>query len=171
MLNKVGILSKFSMAVVGALALAMTAFASSAMASSPKFDPAPGNFKLSGVLFFTQSITIPCQVEIHVTVNSSGVATSVVPTFSPGAPQCGTDVVPFGTWTLTADSTTQATAEVGSSSILGQCFGDIVGAWANGANPSDPSTLSFSNASVPGTPSTCFVNGTLTSDPGVRIIH
>ena len=154
----------------GALALAMMTVASPAAASGPfQFHPAPNNFHLTGVLELEQSITILCDVKIDVSVNASGHATVTGRTFSNTSPGtsalCGGVVQPFGVWTLNADSTTQVTAEVGSSSILGQCFGDIIGTWDNAA-----STLTFNNASVPGTPAPCTVDGVLTSsDPNVEI--
>ena len=148
----------------GALALAMMTVASPALASGPfKFHPAPNTFHLTGVLELQQSITIECDVKIDVSVDANGHASVTGRTFSntsPGtSPLCGGVVLPFGVWTLNADSTTQVTAEVGSSSILGQCFGDIVGTWSNAT-----STLTFNSATVPGTPGDCTVDGTLTSD-------
>ena len=167
MLNKAGVLSRFSMIVAGALALAVTAFASSAMASGPfKWHPAPNHFTLAGDLTFSQSITIVCRVEVDVEVDANGHATVKDRRFLPGNPLfCGSVVNPFGTWTLTADSPTQVTASVGSSSIAGSCFGNITGSWDNAT-----STLSFSGASVPGTPGPCTVSGDLVSDdPNVEI--
>ena len=157
-------LNKLSMVFVGALALAMTALASPAMAF--KFAPAPNTFTLSGALTLSQSITIDCVVTINVSVDAAGVATVTGRTFSPGSPLCGSVVQPFGTWTVSPDSLTQITATVGATSILGQCVGAIVGAWNNTTQ-----TLTFTNASVPGAPNPCTVNGTLTSsDPNVRIV-
>ena len=173
MLNKAGVLSKFSMAVAGVLALAVTAIATPAAATNWRFDPAPNTFKLSGILTLTQSITIRCNVHIEVSVNASGVATVTSRTFSDDTPGvtsslCGTVVQPFGTWTLAPNgSDTEVIATVGSSSILGSCVGSITGAWSN-ANQ----TVTYTGASVPGTPSPCTVTGTLTSDDNtVRIVH
>lgn len=157
-------LNKISMAFAGAFALALTALASPAMATTFKFAPAPNTFTLSGILTLNQSITINCTVTVDVSVNSAGVATVTNRTFSPGNALCGGTVQPFGTWTLTPDSLTQVTATVGSTSILGTCVGDIIGTWSN-AN----STLTFNNATVPGTPGDCTVNGTLTADSPVTI--
>lgn len=170
MLNKAGVLSRFSITVAGALALAVTAFASSAMASGPfKWHPAPNTFHLTGILQLEQSITILCDVKIDISVDANGHATVTGRAFSNTSagtsPLCGGVVQPFGTWTINADSTSQVTAAVGSSSILGNCFGSIVGNWSN-ANR----TLQFINATVPGTPGDCTVNGILTSsDPNVEI--
>ena len=171
MLNRVGVLSRFSMAIAGALALAVTAFASSAMASGPfKWHPAPNTFKLTGVLELEQSIIIRCNVEIHVSVDANGHATVTSRTFSDGtpgvtSPLCGGIIQPFGTWLLEADSITQAAIWLGIASVLGQCFGELVGTWDNATN-----TLDFDNATVTGTPSDCRVDGTLTSDdPDVEI--
>ena len=173
MLNKDGVLSKFSMAVAGVLALAVTAIATPAAATNWRFDPAPNTFHLTGILQLEQSITIFCNVKIDVSVDAKGVATVTSRTFSNGtpgvtSPLCGGVVQPFGTWTLAPNgSDTEVTATVGSSSILGSCVGSILGAWSN-ANQ----TVTFTGASVPGTPGPCTVNGTLTSDdPSVRIVH
>ena len=172
MLNKSGVLNRFSIVLASALALAVTALASSAMASGPfKWHPAPNTFKLSGILTLSQSITIRCNVQIEVSVDANGVATVISRTFSddtPGvtSPLCGGVVQPFGTWTLTPDSTIQVTAMVGFSSILGSCSGPIPGNWNN---VSDNLTFSAAN-SVPGTPGPCFINGTLTADNDVEII-
>lgn len=168
MLNKVGILNKFSMVLVGTLALAMTALASPAMAQT--FSPAPNTFMLTGVLNLQQSININCDVKINVSVDAAGVATVTSQSFSATSagtsPLCGTAVTPFGTWTLTPNSPTQVTSTVGATSVLGTCVGAVLGTWDNAT-----STLTFINAIVPGAPGPCIVNGTLTSsDPTVQII-
>ena len=155
-------LNKKSLISTGALALAAMTVASPAMAQS--FKPVNSTTKLSGVLNLQQSININCNVHVDVSINGSGVATVTSRSFSPGSPLCGGVVQPFGTWTLTPNSTTQVTATVGASSVLGSCVGSVIGAW-NNAN----STLTFNNATVPGTPGPCTVNGTLTANPAVTI--
>ena len=170
MLNKSGVLNRFSIVQASALALAIVAFASSATASGPfKWHPAPNTFTLSGVVQISQSITILCDVRIDISVDANGHATVTGRTLSntsPGtSPLCGGVIQPFGTWLLEADSITQAAIWLGIASVLGQCFGELVGAW-NNAN----STLTLNNAPVPGTPGPCFVTGTLISDdPNVEI--
>lgn len=152
----------------GALAFAMMTAASPAMASHPFSKPVPGTFKLSGVLNLVQTININCDVHIDVSVNASGIATVTGRSFSstsPGtSPLCGTVVQPFGTWTIKPVSATQITATVGATSFAGSCSGSISGAWSN-AND----TLTFINGVVPGTPSSCTVNGVLTADQDVEI--
>ena len=172
MLNKARVLNKSSVVLASALALAIVAFASSATASGPfKWHPAPNTFKLSGILTLSQSIAIRCNVQIEVSVDANGHATVISRTFSNDTPGvtssfCGSVVQPFGTWTLTPDSTIQVTAMVGLSSLLGSCSGPIPGNWNN---VSDKLTFSAAN-SVPGTPGPCFINGTLTADNDVEII-
>ena len=167
MLNEAGILSKFSMAMAGVLALAVTAIATPAAAANWKFAPAPSTFKLSGTLNLEQTVNLDCQVDVHVSVNTAGEATVTNRSFSPGSPACGLLINAFGTWELTPNSATQVTATVGATSIAGQCSGSILATWNNSTQ-----TLSFNNATVPGNPGGCTVNGTLTSNnPNVRIVH
>lgn len=156
MLNKKCLIS------TGALALAMAPLASPAVAQS--FSPAPSTTTLSGLLNLQQTVNLDCQVSVSVSINSSGQATVTSRSFSPGNPACGTVITPFGTWTLSPDSPTQVTATVGATSFAGSCVGPITGVWNNAT-----SSVTFTNATVPGTPGPCTVNGTLTASPAVTI--
>ena len=157
MLNKKCLIS------TGALALAMMPLASPAAAQT--FSPAPNTFTLSGLLNLQQTVNLDCQVDVDISVNSSGAPTVTGRSFSPGNPACGLVITAFGSWSVNPDNPTQVTATVGATSFAGSCSGSITGTWSNATQ-----SVTFTNASVPGTPVPCIVNGTLTSsDPNVRI--
>ncbi|MFS0740106.1 protein activator of alkane oxidation PraB [Brevundimonas sp. 3P9-tot-E] len=52
----------------------------------------------------------------------------------------------------------------GASSILGSCNGVITTNWDNGT-----SSVSFPGSTIPGSPNSCKITGTLTSSPGLTI--
>lgn len=151
MFTKTGLISAL------ALILAIAPFAPPAAA---QIGPPNSTTTLSGILNLQQSININCQVQIYVSINAAGQTTVISRSFSPGSPLCGGTVTPFGTWTLSPDNPFQVSATVGSTSVLGTCFGVITGVWNNVTR-----TLTFINATVPGTPIPCTINGTLTANP------
>lgn len=158
---------KKALTLTAALSTAMVLAGATAGVAQASGDWKPLNTtaKLSGELRLEQSIVIFCDVHIDVVVDGHGNISVTNRTFSGADPLCGTLVNPFGTWDIEDNpgfapaSSGPVDADVGSSSILGQCFGTITGTWDNNTH-----TLSFSNAQVPGTPSPCFVSGTLTSN-------
>ncbi len=135
-------------------------------ALAQSFSPAPSNTNLSGVLTLTQSTTLDCNVNVSVSIDASGNAAVTSRSFSPGDFLCGTVVNPAGTWTIEAGPGTNAvTLNVGASSILGSCSGTVQASWNNSTG-----ALTFNNVSIPGSPSACNINGTLTSSPQVSIV-
>lgn len=149
---------------ISAAALAMAFTAAPAMAQ--KFDPRPSTTTFSGTLTLSQSITLDCVATVGLTIDAAGQGTVTSRSFAPGAPQCGSVIVPFGTWDIDPGPTVnQVTVTAGSSSILGQCSGTVVVPYDNATGE-----IVFAGTSFPGTPVPCTVTGRLTSSPKVTIV-
>ena len=151
-----------------AFAIIVAGFPTAAL--SHKFDPAPNDFKLSGVIALDQGVVITCDVSIDVSVDFRGNATIFSRSFfsasSGTSPLCGTVIQPFGAWTFTPNDSASVITTLGFSSILGQCYGTIIGNWSN-----FNATITFSSLdSIPGTPGSCRFVGTLTANQNVNII-
>ena len=60
---------------------------------------------------------------------------------------------------------------IGANSILGNCSGVVATTWTNPTTTPtvQPSSVSFSNHSIPGSPSTCYITGTLVSSPNLTV--
>lgn len=151
-------------ALVSTAALALTAFASPALAQS--FSPPNSTTTLSGSLNLQQTQNINCQTTINVSINSGGSATVTSRAFSPGDPLfCGFIVQPNGAWSVSPSGATTISASVGAQSIAGTCFGTVTGTYNNTTGE-----LSFSNATIPGDPQECVINGSLYASPVITIV-
>ena len=151
--------------IASAAVLAVAGFAAPAMAQS--ISPAGTSFVLSGALTLEQSTTINCNVSLNGTVAADGSSATITGgSFSPGDWQCGLLVSPSGfPWTITPNGGGSITiTNIGASSILGSCNGVITTNWNNGT-----SSVSFPGSTIPGSPNSCKITGTLTSSPGLTI--
>jgi hypothetical protein len=151
---------KVAAAATAALAISMTP---TAMAQSNTFSPA-GSFTATGIVQLSQTIVIDCTVTVSGTINSDGSATVTNVSFSPPSSLlCGTLVSPTGDWTLQAGpGTSSVTMNVGASTFTGgNCSGSIVASYSAGV-------ISLSGT-VPGSPSPCSVNGSVTVSPVLTI--
>ena len=154
-----------SASILSAAVLAVAGLSSPAMAQS--ISPAGASFTLSGSLNLQQSTTVDCDVSLSGSVAADGKSATITSgSFSAGDWQCGFLVSPSGfPWTITPNGGSSVTiAGIGASSILGSCNGTIGATWNNGA----PSSVTIS-ASIPGSPNTCNINGTLTSSPNLTV--
>ncbi|GEM_PF-3098786 len=149
------------------MALATAGVASSASAAT--FTPSPvSNFTLSGSLTVShpQATTVTCSVEMTGNIDSSG-ATAVISNVAvdPGDWACGSLLTANGTpWIVLPTSTSSIMIWMGFTSPW-TCGGATAASWTNGA----PSTVTFSSATVPGSPG-CTVSGTLTASHSVTIM-
>ena len=97
---------------------------------------------------------------------SGGSATVTSRAFSPGDPLfCGFIVQPNGAWSVSPSGATTISASVGAQSIAGTCFGTVTGTYNNTTGE-----LSFSNATIPGDPQECVINGSLYASPVITIV-
>ena len=150
---------------------ALSFFLSIALAPSPasahSFSPTNTTTTLSGVLLLQDFISFACQVSIDVSIDGNGNATVTGQSLRPGSSLlCGSIARAIGTWTLSPDSATQATADISfTGSISNICSGTVTLAWDN-AN----SSLTFLNTLLPDGFVPCFVNGTLLADPAITIV-
>ena len=155
-----------SASILSAAVLAVAGLSSPAMAQS--ISPAGASFSLSGSLNLQQSTNIDCNVSLSGSVASDGKSATITGgSFSGGDWQCGFLVAPSGfPWTITPNGGSSVTiAGIGASSILGSCNGTISATWNNGS----PSSVTISTATIPGSPSTCVIDGTLTSSPNLTV--
>jgi hypothetical protein len=151
--------------IASAAVLAVAGFAAPAAAQS--ISPAGASFVLSGSLTLQQSTTINCDVSLNGTVAPDGSSATITGgSFSAGDWQCGFLVSPSGfPWTITPNGGGSITiTNIGASSILGSCNGVITTNWDNGT-----SSVSFPDSTIPGSPNSCKITGTLTSSPGLTI--
>ncbi|WP_133244958.1 protein activator of alkane oxidation PraB [Caulobacter radicis] len=150
-----------------AIALATAGAASSASAAT--FTPSPvANFTLSGNLTVShpQATSVDCSVEMTGSIDTSG-ATAVISSVAiqPGDWACGYLLTASGApWIVLPTSTSSVMIWMGFTSPW-TCGGATTASWTNGA----PSTVTFSGATVPGSPG-CSVTGTLTASHSVTIM-
>ncbi|WP_133149290.1 protein activator of alkane oxidation PraB [Caulobacter zeae] len=158
---------KYAAVLSAAIALATAGAASSASAAT--FTPSPvSNFTLSGNLTVghPQASSVNCSVEMTGNIDSSG-ATAVISSvaISPGDWVCGYLLTANGMpWIVLPTSTSSVMIWMGFNSPW-TCGGATTASWTNGA----PSTVTFSSATVPGSPG-CSVSGTLTASHSVTIM-
>lgn len=156
----------FKSAAIAAVAvLGAAGFASSA--SAAVITPNPTAFTLTGSLVLVQSTTVTCNVTLTGTVAAGGGSATITgATFAPGSWQCGTLVGPSGLpWTITPGAGPTITVTgISATSILGRCAGTISAAWNNAT-----SSVTFSGATIPGTPRACSLTGTLRSNVPLQI--
>lgn len=158
---------KSASVLAAAAALSVAGLAGSA--SAMPISPAGTNVTLTGNLTLSQTTTVTCAVTLNGVVNAAGTGVTITGgSFAPGSWQCGWLVVPTGfPWTVTPGTGPTRITVVGiaASSIAGSCSGTITAPWNNGP----PSSVTFSNASIPGSPNACTISGTLTSSPTLTI--
>ncbi|MDG2530939.1 protein activator of alkane oxidation PraB [Caulobacter endophyticus] len=161
-----------SASVLAAAVLAAAGLAGAAQAAS--ISPAGASFSLVGPLQLSQSTTVVCDVTLSGSVDpSGGFATITGGAFAPGDWQCGWLVVPSSfPWTVTptgggASGTELRIDGIGANSILGNCAGTVFVDWQNA--PPSPSGATFVNATIPGSPGTCYITGRLDSYPDLTV--
>ncbi|KSB88888.1 protein activator of alkane oxidation PraB [Caulobacter vibrioides] len=163
-----------SASVLAAAVLAAAGFAGVGSAQAASISPANTGFTLSGTLTLSQSTTVNCVVSLTGTTNAAGTAATITSgSFSPGDWQCGWLVSPSSfPWTVSLTGGTGISISgIGANSILGNCSGVVGTTWTNpvAGPPAQPSSVSFSNHSIPGSPSTCYITGTLVSSPNLTV--
>ena len=147
-------------ALASAIALASLS-AAPAMAS-----PFPSSGTVTGIINFSQSITIDCNFSATATVVGSDVHLTGM-TFSGGGGAsflCGSVVNPnSGPWIAVGaashPSTTVTITGVGATTVLGgNCLGNITASVTDNGSGHD---IAIVNQVVPGTPSNCTINDAL----------
>ncbi|MBI1683646.1 protein activator of alkane oxidation PraB [Caulobacter hibisci] len=155
-----------SASVLAAAVLAAAGFAGSASAAT--ITPNPTSFTLTGTLTLSQSTTVTCNVSLTGSVPAGGGSATITSgSFSGGSWQCGTLVFPTGfPWGITLNGGTSITVVgIGATSILGSCSGNITTSWVNGS----PGKVTFTGATIPGSPNSCTITGTLNSSPSLTV--
>lgn len=163
-----------SASVLAAAVLAAAGFAGVGSAQAQTISPANTGFTLSGTLQLSQSTTVNCAVSLNGTTNVGGTGASITSgSFAPGDWQCGWLVSPSSfPWAVTLTGGTGISISgIGANSILGNCSGVVATTWTNPTTTPtvQPSSVSFSNHSIPGSPSTCYITGTLVSSPNLTV--
>jgi hypothetical protein len=159
-----------SASVLAAAVLAAAGFAGVGSAQAQTIT-AGTSFTLSGDLQLSQSTTVTCAVTLSGSTNAGGTSATITSgSFAPGDWQCGWLVAPSSfPWTVSLTGGTGISISgIGANSILGNCSGVVGTSWTNPVG-STPSSVSFSNHSIPGSPSTCYITGTLTSSPNLTV--
>lgn len=159
-----------SASVLSAAVLAVAGLASSASAATITPNPIgpAGLYLTGGLTIYQDGVFIHCNVKLRGYVPTGGrEATITDGYFEPGDWQCGSFVSPTGfNWRITPNGGTWVTIEgIGITTILGNCSGNITTNWTNGL----PGSITFSGLGFPGSPSACFITGTLFSSPSLTV--
>lgn len=162
---------KSASALVATLLLATAGFASTASAAN--FSPNPvSSVNLTGVLTLRQTTTVNCNSSFTGSIASGGASGSISSgSFGPGVDfACGLFVFPSGfSWTITPSTSGGVDyvtiTGIGATSIAGSCSGSITGVWDDATH-----SVTFNNAVIGGSPSNCYVTGTLTADQALTIV-
>lgn len=155
-------------AVVSSAALLSLVSVSSA--SAQKLADPGGSYSVSGALNLFQTVPgVFCNVSMTVNVDAAGVGSATGITFSPGHPLCGTAIFPIGPWPVRGINVATQEIEIDVDVIAagGRCTGTLSSSAANVTLTQSPNRIVVpgsypGGATVPGTPSTCYVDGILT---------
>lgn len=161
---------KSASALAATLLLATAGFASTA--SAQVFSGGSGAVNLTGVLNLSQTTIVDCNSSFSGNIATGGASGTVTGgSFGPGPDfVCGIFVFPSGfNWTLTPSTSGGVDyvtiSGIGATSIAGNCSGSITGVWDDATH-----SVTFANAMIPGSPSACYVTGTLTADKPLVIV-
>ncbi len=143
---------------LSAIVLATTG-AASAQTITPNPSTGSSSVTLSGVLTISQTTTVSCNVTLNVEVTSGS--------FFGGSWQCGWLVSPTSfPWAFTpAPASRVWITGFSLNNIVGSCSGTIHTRWTNGS----PGRLELDSWTIPGSPTHCTIDGTLSSSPSLTI--
>jgi hypothetical protein len=150
-----------------------------ALAGQANAAPVPGTFSptslsninLSGTLNLQQTTTADCVTSLNANITSATTGNVSSGSFSGGTWVCGILVAPSGfPWGLAPyhDAVTGKdyikVTGISATSIAGTCSGDVFGEWSDTAQ-----TITFTGATIPGSPNACVINGFLTANKTVIV--
>ncbi len=152
---------------LSAIVLATTG-AASAQTITPNSPTGTTSVTLSGILTISQTTTVSCNVTLNVVVAAGGGSAMVTGgSFFGGSWQCGWLVSPTSfPWAFTPSPASRVwITPFNLDNIAGSCFGTIHTWWTNGS----PGRLELDSWTIPGSPTYCTIDGTLSSSPSLTI--